>query len=346
MASSKIDNEKINLYFNGEYTEKDESYVYEVFCDNSKEKELKHLLSRQFNELLHKDDMNKKDLDDMFYKLYYRINTKIARKEERKFKGFFNWSLRIAGIVILPLIVFFGVKGYFNYNAGKETSIEIKAPAWTRVQFSLPDGTIGWLNSNSSLKYNGNFNADRQLTLNGEAYFDVFKDKNRPFKVQTKEVIVKAIGTRFNIASYENENKVEVVLEEGKLQFNAKGENNSYMMRPNDLIIYDKTLKSTSTEIVQTQKYSSWKEGMLIFRNDPLDVIVRRLERWYNIDIEVNGSQSDDIRLRATFCDERLEEVLEILKRSLSINFRIENQNLKPNDIYTKKKVIIYFKSK
>ena len=63
-------------------------------------------------------------------------------------------------------------------------------------------------------------------------------------------------------------------------------------MNPNDLVIYDKTLKDFSTEVVQPQKYLSWTEGKLVFRNDPLDVIARRLERWYNIDVEVNGQFS------------------------------------------------------
>ena len=128
----------------------------------------------------------------------------------------------------------------------EEAWVEIKAPAWTRAQFSLPDGTTGWLNSNSSVKYNGNFIADRQITLSGEAYFDVFKDKKRPFKVKTNEVIVSVLGTRFNIASYENEKNVEVVLAEGKLVFNDAKMQKSYTMKPNDLVIYDKTLKDLS----------------------------------------------------------------------------------------------------
>ena len=153
----------------------------------------------------------------------------------------------------------------------KETWVEIKAPAWTRAQFSLPDGTTGWLNSNSSIKYYGNFNTDRQVTLKGEAFFDVFKDRKRPFIVKHEmKLFVKVLGTRFNIASYENEKNVEVVLEEGKLIFNDKEMNKSYTMKPNDLVIYDKTLKDFSTEVVQPQKYLSWTEGKLVFRNDPL----------------------------------------------------------------------------
>jgi ferric-dicitrate binding protein FerR (iron transport regulator) len=235
---------------------------------------------------------------------------------------------------------------YKGVSLKKEAWVEIKAPAWTRTQFSLPDGTTGWLNSNSSVKYNGNFNADRQVTLKGEAFFDVFKDKKRPFIVNTSEINVKVLGTRFNIASYENEKYVEVVLEEGKLIFNNKEMNKSYIMNPNDLVIYDKTLVEFSTEVVQPQKYLSWTNGKLVFRNDPLDVIARRLERWYNIDVEVDVSSTEDFRWHATFIDEGLEEVLNLLKRSLPIDYRIENGSLKPDGIYAKKKVIISLKTK
>ena len=95
----------------------------------------------------------------------------------------------------------------------------------------------------------------------------------------TNEVILKVLGTRFNIASYENDNNIEVVLEEGKLIFDDKEMKKSYSMKPNDLVIYDKTLKDFSTEVVEPHKYLSWTEGKLVFRNDPLDVIARRLER-------------------------------------------------------------------
>ena len=115
----------------------------------------------------------------------------------------------------------------------------------------MPDGTTGYLNSNSSIKYNGNFSSDRQVSLTGEAFFDVVKDKRRPFTVNTNEVNVRVLGTRFNIASYENEKDVEVVLEEGKLIFSENGTVKSCFMNPNDLVIYDKTNKILSTEIVE-----------------------------------------------------------------------------------------------
>jgi ferric-dicitrate binding protein FerR (iron transport regulator) len=159
--------------------------------------------------------------------------------------------------------------------------------------------------------------------------------------VSTGDIIVKAVGTSFNIASYDNENNIEVVLKEGMIIFSDKDMKKSRIMEPNDLITYDKTLNDFSTEIVETHKYLSWTEGKLVFRNDPLDVIARRLERWYNIDVEVQGSFTGSLRLRATFINDGLEEVLGLLKHSLPINYKIEYGNLNSDDTYSKTKVII-----
>ena len=341
MREKNINSEKIDHFFKGKYSYEDTIYVNRIFCENDNEKELKCLLSRQFNELSPEEDSDNKDLDNVLYRIHYDINTRLSRQKSWSFDKIVKWTFRIAGAIVIPFIIVVGIQILNEGNSGKETWVEIKAPAWTRAQFLLPDGTTGWLNSNSSIKYNGNFNTDRQVTLNGEAFFDVFKDKKRPFVVNTNEVNVTVLGTRFNIASYENENNVEVVLEEGKLVINNKEMKSSCTMNPNDLVVYNKTQKDFSTEVVQPNKYLSWTEGKLIFRNDPLDVIARRLERWYNIDVEVNGGVDKDLRLRATFIDESLEEVLDLLKRSLPIVYRIEDRNLLPNGIYPKKKVII-----
>jgi ferric-dicitrate binding protein FerR (iron transport regulator) len=341
MGKIELDSEKINHYFNGEYTEKDSSYVENIFCDDSKEEDLKTLLSKQFDQLLPEDELNKKDLDHILYRVHYEINTRLTKERVSTFDHIIKWTLRIAGVLILPLLILLGIQTFIEPRIARETSVEIKAPAWSRVQFSLPDGTTGWLNSNSSIKYNGNFVSDRHIELIGEAFFDVFKDKKRPFVVNTNEVNVTVLGTKFNIASYDNEKNVEVVLEEGKLVFSDIKLKKFYTMNPNDLVIYNKSKKDFSTEVVQPQKYLSWTEGKLVFRNDPLDVIARRLARWYNIDIEVNVPLAEDLRLRATFIDESLDEVLSLLGRSLPINYKIEDHGLDPTDTFIKKKVII-----
>jgi len=345
MTEFKFDGEKINHFFNGKYTNEDEHYLNEVFCDNSKEDELKHYLLRQFYELAPEEDADKKNLDHILYRIHYNITTRLAA-QKAMFENIVKWILRLAGIILLPLAIFFAVRSYQNSGQKKEAWVEINAPAWTRAQFSLPDGSTGWLNSNSSIKYNGSFNADRQVTLKGEAFFDVYKDEKRPFVVNTPEISVKALGTRFNVASYENEKNVEVVLSEGKIILDNKRINKSYTLKSGELFTYDKSFNNSLTSEVDTQKYISWTAGKLVFRNDPLDVIAKRLERWYNIDVELDVSSFEDIRWRATFVNEGLEAVLNMLNRSLPLNYKIENQYLKPDETYTKKKVIITLRTK
>ncbi|HNW56620.1 MAG TPA: DUF4974 domain-containing protein [Bacteroidales bacterium] len=346
MTEVGFDGERIRKFFRGDYSGKDELYVNELFNDKNNEAKLKVFLSKQFEEMPKDDDTDTKDLDHILYRIHYDINSKMPVQKEGTFDKVIKWTLRISATILLPIFIFFGVKNYQDNRLKKDTWVEIKAPAWTRAQFSLPDGSTGWLNSNSSLKYSGSFVSDRKVALNGEAFFDVAKDPKRPFVVSTKDVFVEVLGTRFNIASYENEKNVEVVLEEGKLVFNNTERTKSYTMSPNDLVVYDKTSKICSTEVVQPHKYSSWKEGKLVFRNDPLDVIARRLERWYNIDVEIKTNLSEDLRLRATFIDEDLEEVLNLLKCSLPIDYTIENRDLKPDETFARKRVIITKRNK
>jgi ferric-dicitrate binding protein FerR (iron transport regulator) len=289
---------------------------------------------------LPEDDLENKKLDHILYRIHYEINTRLSEHRLSAFDSFIKWTLRVAGILVLPLIILFGIRTLNESALTRQTSVEIKAPAWSKVQFSLPDGTTGWLNSNSSIKYDGNFISNRNIALRGEAFFNVYKDKKRPFIVNTSEVNFTVLGTRFNIASYDNEKDVEVVLEEGKLVFMENDTKKSYTMRPNDLLMYDKNLKDFTTEVVKPQKYLAWTEGKLEFRNDPLDVIVRRLERWYNIEVELDVS-GEDLRWHATFNDEGPDEVLNLMKRSLNLDYRIEKPYLKPDGTYTKEKVAI-----
>jgi len=339
MENKEINKASIEKYFSGEGSAEDSEYVRSLMCDNAYEKELHRILSRQFSSLVNDEGHGGVNLDHILHRIHYNINTNETGKKS-KVSVAMMWMLRIAAVIILPVMVYWGISGYFRLKDREQAWVEIKAPAWTRAQFTLPDGTIGWLNSNSSIKYNLDFVNNRRLLLNGEAFFDVFRDRQRPFSVMTGSVVLKVLGTKFNVASYTDEPDVEVVLEEGSLVV-SDSMGKSHHMDPNDLVTLDKRNGEITTEPVQTQKYLSWKEGKLVFRNDPLDVICRRLARWYNVDVEVNVASVDNLRLRATFIDESLESVLDLLKRSLPINYRIEGGRLGMDNTYSKKRVII-----
>lgn len=342
MENKSIDIETINNYYQGFYSEEDKSNVIEIFNNNKNIKELEKLLRRQWHELLKNDKKEEKDLDYILHRIHYNINLEsVEAKSGWSFTNIIKWSARIAVILAFPLILGLGYNQYMIIEKNNKSWVEIKTTDWTRSQFFLPDGTTGWLNNSSSLRYNNNFNKKRKVILTGEAFFDVHSNKKRPFIVTSNDVIIEVSGTRFNIASYENEDDIEVVLEEGEIVFSTKGSHEKYTMHPEELIVYKKSLNCFTVKDIQSQKYVSWKEGKQVFRDDPIDEIAKRLERWFNIDVEVNDVFTDDLRLRATFLDESLEEVLYYLKKSLPIEYRIEDGKLGEDEYYQKKKVII-----
>jgi len=343
MALNYLDVERFERFFNGKFSEKDRDYIRKIFYEKSNEEELEHFARKKWYELSKEDDFKDKSLDHILYRIHYEINTnKPIPKSRKTFINLVKWSARIAAIIILPLSIYSGIHIYRNLDKDKSiTWIEINAPAWTRAQFNLPDGSTGWLNGSSSIRYQSNFTKERKIVLDGEAFFNVKTNPEIPFVVSTNEINVTASGTKFNVASYGNEKNVEIVLEEGKLVVSNKEMTSSYTMNPNDLVVYDKSTNLVSREQVEPQIYVAWTEGKLVFRNDPIDVIARRLGRWYNVDVDLSGNDFEDLRLRATFFDENLEEVLYFLTRALPVDYKIITGKFKADDdIYAKKKII------
>lgn len=335
-------------YFRGKNVE-DEPRVNELFCDDNRKEDLKELLSVQFAELMTSKDKPAKNLDHILHKIHYNINLSTGNSSSAActhgLTVILRWSYRAAAIIILPILLFWGVRGYLDHRHFTSAVAEIHAPGWSRTSFTLPDGSTGWLNSKSVLRYKVDFNNDRKVELEGEAFFDVKSDSRKPFVVDAGDISVKVHGTRFNVSSWTDEDKIEVVLEEGKIELMQDDSDSTWFLKPNELAIIDRAGKNIITETVEPNKYLSWTEGKLVFRNDPLAVVEKRLERWYNVDVDVSGSFAQDFRLRATFVDESLEEVLEILKKSLKVDYAIEHQGLIGDSTYGRKKVRIMIKN-
>lgn len=333
-TESFFDEEKLSRYFNGE--DSDYNYIKEILSSSDKNSRLKEFLFRQFNNI----ETDNPEYDQELNNIICDLNHKILKKERRR-TIFYKRVSWVAAIIILPLLIFYGNSFFTEKQEPALASFKIHSPAWTRVEFILPDGTNGWLNCSSSLEYNSSFLNKRDVKIVGEAYFNVISDSTRPFTVNTDWLSLKVVGTSFNISAYEDESNVEVVLEEGEIIVGDLNSETKHKMLPDDLLIFDKSQDTFAKVPVQPQKYLSWKEGKLVFRNDPLDVICRRISRWYNVDVEVNLAECRDLRLFATFTDENLEEVLDLLEKSLPIEYTIMEGVLDVENSYKKKKVII-----
>ena len=258
---------------------------------------------------------------------------------------------KIAAVLLLPLII--GNIIWFKFSPDKNLSSvspvfsEVYATFGTRTALKLVDGSLVWLNSGSSLKYPDRFNGkQREVFLSGEAYFEVTSNTSRPFVVKTSDLTVKATGTKFNVYGYNSDSKSEITLVEGKVLVDDLKNDGSSMLvselNPNQHLIFNKSTKLFKVNYEDIYKYIAWKDGKLIFRNEPLSEVVKKIGQVFNVDIELHGNSLQDYRYRATFEDESLEEILKLLKISSPIRVEEIKRTPLPDGSFPKKKIIIY----
>ncbi|MHA7941575.1 FecR family protein [Formosa sp. 3Alg 14/1] len=276
------------------------------------------------------------------------IKTK-KRINDFRFKRLKRMILPVAAMLIVLLGFTFFMKRSFNQNSGINSSEdivyqEVKAAFGTKTELELADGTVVWLNSGSSLRFPMSFNNldQRKVYLDGEGYFDVTKNKNKPFIVNTGEVNVKVYGTAFNVSAYSDYSSMSVALVEGKVSLEDNKSNELTMLAPNDVVECDVRTKSFNTfSNVEMEKYTAWKDGYMMFYGDPISVIIKKIEKWYNVDITIADKELEAYRFTATFHDESLEQMLDLLSVSSPMNYKIIPSEKLQNNTFSPKKIIL-----
>ena len=189
----------------------------------------------------------------------------------------------------------------------------------------LPDSSVVWLNSGSTLEYVADFMENREVALNGEALFDVTKDNRHPFVVLASEVKVKVHGTCFNVNSYPKEENIRVTLFRGSVSLEAGGKE-AYLY-PGEIAALnkrDKTLNITSADMFYE---SFWASESVRFEAKSLRYITRYLEKWYNVKIEVDPTIPDSQAYTFTIKDESLEVILRIMSRINPIAYTFDEDD-------------------
>jgi ferric-dicitrate binding protein FerR (iron transport regulator) len=188
----------------------------------------------------------------------------------------------------------------------------------------------------------------RRVFLEGEGYFKVKPDHTRPFIVRTENTRVVALGTSFNVQAYQNNVNEEVTLVEGRVVVEKKQAEGSFrhllVMQPGQHVKLNRKTGKVLAIDQETEKYIAWKDGRLVFRNDPLSRIVKEMERFYNVEIEVKDSSLYKYHFHATFEDETLFEALRLLTISTPMGYKICKRKKNEEGVYEKRKVIIYKK--
>lgn len=186
----------------------------------------------------------------------------------------------------------------------------MSAPMGTHSMLSLPDGSNVWLNAGSSLTYDSDFNRrSREISLVGEAYFEVAHNDVLPFVVRSRGCEFTVLGTKFDISAYDDDPSLQVVLMEGSLQ--VRSELSTDLMSPGDRIRLNGAEEEMTKDRVNAVQYCSWKDGHIVYDKITLPDLVRKLSREYNVEIILNTDAYNTRNLRVSFTDvESVESVL------------------------------------
>jgi hypothetical protein len=219
-----------------------------------------------------------------------------------------------------------------------ETSIEklvyntLKIPNGKRFELQLSDGTVVHLNSGTTLKYPVKFIAgeNRQVFLDGEAFFDVAKDKKHPFVVNADQLNIRVLGTHFNVSSYPEDEHTDVVLVEGSVGMYTSNEkfdaDKNTILKPGYKGSFNKNNSRIDTKEVNTDMYTSWMNGGLMFRDMNFNNICRKLERRYDVTIEIKNNKLANEKFNASFGDKPIEKVLTYFKDVYGFEYTTKNK--------------------
>lgn len=250
---------------------------------------------------------------------WYHFQTTLEQKsylrwqKSRRIMKFY----RVAAIFLFVFTVGSLLWYYSNQPADiPETFTRVITENGQISKVELPDGSLVWLNSGSKLSYNNFFSSkNREVSLLGEAYFDVKKNEALPMLVNCNGLQVKVLGTQFNVNAYEPETSVDVVLENGSVElFNTSYERVLYRMKPGEMAKVSLKKNQVLTNRVNVVRYTSWKDGIINIYDLSIDDLIKRLEKRYNQQFEV-APGTKHLRYTFTIENEPLENVLTLMER-------------------------------
>jgi transmembrane sensor len=211
-------------------------------------------------------------------------------------------------------------------NADHMNSIE--TPKGGQYQVRLPDGTKVWLNAASTLKYSSTLKGvNREVVLVGEAYFEVVKNKNKPFIVRTGSQYVEVLGTHFNINAYPDEKTQVTTLLEGLVKSNAKG--HELLLKPGQQSILNLKNETLIMSDADTETVMAWKNGDFIFKDEDLASVMRKVARWYDVDVVFQGVDPESIKLGGWVSRAKnISAVIKIIEPIADIKIKIDGRRI------------------
>lgn len=218
---------------------------------------------------------------------------------------------------------------YIKNNLVEEVVFnEVIVPHGKKFQIILSDGTMVFINSGSSLRFPTNFLAgkERQVFLEGEAYFEVAKDEARPFLVTSSEIGIKVLGTHFVVSSYKESEKFAVLAEGSVAVYRGQVQDSPTIIAPGEKATIQEN--DVSVKSVHISDYLNWMEGSLSFNDELFKEIVLKIERHYGVEVENNYGALDSMKFKGSFKDESISDLLDTFKESAGFDYEIEHNKI------------------
>ncbi|HEY1063384.1 MAG TPA: FecR domain-containing protein [Daejeonella sp.] len=223
--------------------------------------------------------------------------------------------------------------GQLEYSAGNKLIETVKyntlsTPMGGQYQLSLPDGSRVWLNSGSSIRFPTAFiGKERIIELKGEAFFDIRENKKMPFIVKTNmSMDIRVLGTQFNVMAYDDEKSINTTLLEGSVQLLK--ESGTAFLEPGQAAILNKGTGKIKVAPADIEEAVAWKNGYFIFSNENIESIMRKVSRWYNVEVDYQGNLSNKDFVGTISRDKNISEILKMLELTGAIHFRIEGRRI------------------
>lgn len=360
MKSKKISFEILDRFFHNKYSEEEVRSIITWFRDPANHDEIENCTKKHWEEVIESGKRTTIDYERLLDKVHHRLNLKgndtlladgIERKKPDSFllKLYQNYS-KVAAVILIPILL---ISLWYFLHADRKLPerekviySEIFTPYGSKTKLDLPDGSTVWLNDGSTLKFPQQFRAKtRTVYLSGEAYFDIQNNPKKSFLVKTPEINIRVLGTKFNVMAYSDESTVETTVETGKVlieKATVQGEVTAITeIGPNQRSVFNISSGEIFTDKVNTEEFTSWKDGKLILRNDPMTETVQKLERWYNVDIELIDPELDHYTYSATIIDESITTLLDYFKIITPIDYTILKREKRTDGSLGKQKIEI-----
>lgn len=302
-----------NRYLSNQSTEEEFAKILELFSSNAKEKQLQERMQADWETRVERKTVA--DLTPVLCEIHRQMNQSV--KSYSLTRDVIRYFARIAAILIIPLA--FGLFYLWSSLSDARFVQTVTTPLASRTSLTLPDGSKVWLNAGSTISFSNRFGENsRVVSLIGQAYFDV-KKGDVPFRVETKNFSVKVLGTSFDVFAYPDEN-AEVTLERGKVQLETS-KNVIADLNPGQQAIINKSDGQIMKRDIDSKAFVSWKDSRLTFDEVPLEKVVLCLERWFNVNIDIEQASIRNLKVNGSIEYENIVEVLELLKITAPIDY-------------------------